>query len=794
MSNLFSSKKIIDRKNETEYIANDVEKYSKSGKNKVLVIWSDSGIGKTSIIKKLEIEKKLKRTIVMVSTPPTNSNELVSNGDYMSYISQSISSKFQNDGWTLKDFLMNGMSERQQKVEASKILTNVAGLPTAVLTMLCERVLSINSADAEKISTGKELDNILINSEYIKSMLKIFDIVLSVSNIQNADPLSIMEICRMLSELKNQYVIFEYTTKDRNADNIWQLAKTFEQVADVDVIEINELPIEYALTIVSPTNLSGIEQLEKFYNDVAKGNLYKLNSIKKEIEGTGKLASFDDPIRIRIDKLGYQSKLILAIVCLHDGEILIETFNDIIKFISTQYNVSQNDMDKLADFISINKNKYTLHHASIIDSFDVGTDNYACLAAYSFLKQYYNTLITDCITNQTKLYEYTLQLLKLYSRFEPHKVLENLSRFKQLIISSISEAQGSSLLKKAFFSLPDRTDDVVKLHIVVIGYEVGFYESSYQLLQYITSNSESYNLVECMLLNRTDQHRKLLQKCSSLLSEKGHSNRFILILNMIKMLSERSLNDAKAYRKTFQKIFQNKKYQDIYEYGFLLRNSQIVLSYTESLKYIQQSVQFFTNQGNEKDAACSALTYSVQLARLGLIDKAIMYLESVRQTLLASTFEKHIVYVNQAAMSLLKGIADENTLLLLEESQLSSITNFDKVVILNNKLCWYIMNRVDERLFLDLKSQIDYQLLSEPDSRLHRRTYINYALYYKHVKNDIGLYNLWMKSSSSINVENDELGDSFITGVCNNPELKFLTSKPFYVSFITYWHFDLPMI
>lgn len=95
----------------------------------------------------------------MVSTPPTNSNELVSNGDYMSYISQSISSKFQNDGWTLKDFLMNGMSERQQKVEASKILTNVAGLPTAVLTMLCERVLSINSADAEKISTGKELDN-----------------------------------------------------------------------------------------------------------------------------------------------------------------------------------------------------------------------------------------------------------------------------------------------------------------------------------------------------------------------------------------------------------------------------------------------------------------------------------------------------------------------------------------------------------------------------------------------------------------------------------------------------------
>lgn len=159
MSNLFSSKKIIDRKNETEYIANDVEKYSKSGKNKVLVIWSDSGIGKTSIIKKLEIEKKLKRTIVMVSTPPTNSNELVSNGDYMSYISQSISSKFQNDGWTLKDFLMNGMSERQQKVEASKILTNVAGLPTAVLTMLCERVLSINSADAEKISTGKELDN-----------------------------------------------------------------------------------------------------------------------------------------------------------------------------------------------------------------------------------------------------------------------------------------------------------------------------------------------------------------------------------------------------------------------------------------------------------------------------------------------------------------------------------------------------------------------------------------------------------------------------------------------------------
>ena len=141
---------------------------------------------------------------------------------------------------------------------------------------------------------------------------------------------------------------------------------------------------------------------------------------------------------------------------------------------------------------------------------------------------------------------------------------------------------------------------------------------------------------------------------------------------------------------------------------------------------------------------------------------------------------------------MLNGTSNEQILLLLEKSMLSATTNFDKVVILNNKLCWYIDNNVDERLFEALKYQIDKFLLTEPDSRLHRRTYINYSYYYKYVMNNPVLSSAWLKKAIEIPSNNDELGDVYISGICQNSELSFLARQHFYISFITYWHFDLP--
>ena len=65
-----------------------------------------------------------------------------------------------------------------------------------------------------------------------------------------------------------------------------------------------------------------------------------------------------------------------------------------------------------------------------------------------------------------------------------------------------------------------------------------------------------YIILECMLLNRLDKHNENIIKCKKVLRETKHTLRFSLIIKMIKMLIERSLNNFKEYNKTFNQIFQ----------------------------------------------------------------------------------------------------------------------------------------------------------------------------------------------------------------------------------------------
>ena len=58
---------------------------------------------------------------------------------------------------------------------------------------------------------------------------------------------------------------------------------------------------------------------------------------------------------------------------------------------------------------------------------------------------------------------------------------------------------------------------------------------------------------------------------------------------MIEMISNRSLNRVAETKKNFDKIQKNKAFYNLYEYGFLLRNADIVKGFKESIPYIEKS-------------------------------------------------------------------------------------------------------------------------------------------------------------------------------------------------------------
>lgn len=785
--------KVIDREEETKYIVNDINCADKNI-NKILLIYSDTGIGKSSIIKKTSHTSALTVPIITVETPPTNNLDVVENGYYISYIAEGISQYFQEKRFSFSNFLSLGLSNQQQKNTLSNFVEDLTNLPSAVFKLLCERVLLINDSDCNKMLFSSDYNNILVVTEYIKFMMKKFKFVLNINNIQNADTLSLQQLKKIMSILTGQYFIFEFTTQDDVKDNLTYVSQFFENVAKIDMFKVENLPIEYALKIINLTDIDKIADVEEFYKNVAKGNLYKLNIYHDEAMGMSSIKYSKDPIKANIEKLNYQQKLILAIFCINEGEIKITEYNEILEYISKNgnYFISHEEIEFLDKFIIKEDESYKLLHASIIDSFDMSVDNFAALVAFKFLLDFFSAQINRPEITLYLKNKYIIKRIKICSKFDPSKILEYLHEFKTVVVSSVSEQQGSKILQSIFYSLQS-SEEAIKLHIIHIAYQVGFYSCAFELLNKLVINTDTKLMFECMLLNRLDRHDEVIRKCSELLKQGAHTDNFVLIINMIKMLSERSLNKEKEYVKTFRKIFFRKKYNKCYEYGFLLRNSQIVYSYLDSLKYIKKSISFFMEKASPRDAACSELTYSVQLARLGLIEDALTHFEHIKDILLASTFEKHIVYLNQSSLELLNGTSNENTLILLEKAALSATTNFDKIAILNNKLCWYIVHKVDKNRFEELKKQLEELLVLEPDTRLHRRSCINFSKYFLHVENNTEQSQKWLERARAYSALGDELGDCYIKNSCSNKNFKFLFQQKFYTSFITYWHFDLPM-
>lgn len=220
---------------------------------------------------------------------------------------------------------------------------------------------------------------------------------------------------------------------------------------------------------------------------------------------------------------------------------------------------------------------------------------------------------------------------------------------------------------------------------------------------------------------------------------------------------------------------------------------QITVSYQQSLKFVKQSIKMFENMKEKEYMLYSKLTLCVQLARLGYVDNSMKLLSTIENSILCLTLEKHVIYNNKAAIAMLRKEKDFSIIAELKKAYITAITNFDKIVILNNQLCYMILQNVDED-FTSVSNEAIKLLENEPDIRLHRRTYINIALFYKYVLDNQILYISNIEKAKEFQIKGDLIGDHFINNSEPPQEVYFISNQKCYISFITYWHFPIPMI
>ncbi len=787
MSLILQNDGIVDRIKEAQTIESIILETARNRGTHAIMLWADTGYGKSAIMRKVQsFFEDQHIQVVIVDTPPTN-NATPIEGKYLNYIAETLNRALAEQ-FSLKEFLLSFHNEITPLLDVESVLNNGVTLKSGLAAKFGDYALI--DLKEQRLLFDTSTDSILLIKNYVETAFRTANIVLDVTNAQNMDETSFRILNQILERQRNLTMVFEYTTQGGRTS---QLDHFISQLnCPCTEIEVDILPFDFALTIFGqPNNLNQIYEIEKFYHNVVKGNLYRI--VQAKSSSTFHLDA--DPIEVQIKKLGYGSKLLLSVLCLMGGQTTKEELLIILNRLKEDLYIPESWKEELSSLIQEENGYFSLRHASIEDTLQLSPDNASAMVAYKYLSDYYLEMVKDP-DNYSTYVQVVPKLAILYSRFDPSKLVLIINRFRNVIIESFDKNEAVHLVERAFQALGKAQESKYHFMLIALCYEAGFYDSALNLLQKLDPvKSECGQAFYCMLLNRNDLHEQAIRACRK--ARKAIKEpRYQLVIQMTQMLSERSLGLYDQCRDTCKKIERTADFHSLLEYGFFLRNKHIVLSFEESLPYIEQSIVFFEKREQELYAVHSRLTYLVKRARLGFPQQSEMELKNIAPILLHSSFERHIVYLNQASLRLLQRNADDKTLHLLDKAYMTVTTVFDRAVVLNNKLCALII-RGDCCLeeFLPLIAELVKVVNDEPDSNLRRKVFANIALYYKMAK-DKANYEQWIakvkqikKKSSSNSLEDILLFDKPITD-----NFRFLATLPCCVFFITYWHFDIPIL
>lgn len=788
MSIIYFNDEIVDRIIETEEIVSFIS--SDELKNKILWICGDTGIGKTSIIKKaLKKYNGDSKVIIQVETPPLNQNDCVIQGQFLNIITDNVHNVMANHGWSMEEFITYASSTQVNKQEIQNVINSeITKLPHTIVSTIASRYLKTGLNDISKIILDTDTESILIKREYLKSVFLKGDFILFISNFHNIDITSFNELNDIITSTSKNIFLLEYTTENSDISAIINYQSMWSEECISALQKIDMLPINFAVGIGGSILEEKITEWDNFYNNIIKGNLYKVKAMK--LQDSSYLSQ--EPLE-QISKLGFEANVILQLIFLHNGEIYIEQLVHLLK--ESQINLLNyylKDFQKLEFFLEKDNRKIKIRHSSVSDYLKNSSNNNVIRAgaiAYSILR----TVLNHDLTQQYFLY-YTkknmiLLLIQVYSGYDTEKLIDFLNHFKEIIIDEISIEQIYFLIDQVIDFINSSANKRVILSLIRLCYEVGLYKKAYSVLESYYFPCMDMYMYKAILLNRIDHHYQCIAYCEEIIFADDNL-RYQFTIKLIKLLSLRTLNQTKKCKKLYFEMLNNKNYRNLLEYGILLRNSELIYSYRKDIPYIKKSICFFNEYNSIKNSLYAELTLATEISYTGQEKKAYKILSRIKNDFLETTTEKHIFYNDISAVDIISKNVTLETLLYLEQALLTSHNSYDTLTILSNKICYYIVSRQLCEDILKFLENLNEYMAIEPDKRIHRRIYFNLHQYYKYIaNNETEANNAWTRMNSIMETTDEQLDKLIkLENKSNNSNI------PLYVSFITYWHFDIPMI
>lgn len=814
--------KIIDR--ETD-VAQIIDLFQKGEKTQVHIVYAETGYGKSAFTEKLSNDSFFSNwNIVKVKTMPQNAVSNVPEGDYLECIFSALMKHFNAQGHTnlfFKTYLASSQNALVKNLFLNQAIEQIISTDSIKSIMFklggtgLKRFLKVGEYDVHSILNNISPIARCIKADYIRYLFDRSHILLIIDNIQNIDNVSLKFLLDWINETKNkkQGFIFEYTISESYPLASMELLQhnLTNTGADIYVSNLDKLSDDYIADLLEIQLDEHSQDIHftinaiQHYNDYSRGNLWELIDYARLYDNHKEQMEMISPTLLNLKNLSQEAKYIVSILFYHNG-CMDKSVLDFIWL--NRFSNSKEELNKL--YVELNSNRITyfkssannnekidISHSSILDVYKdnlpiflaVDKETFKRLSSF-YIENYYGN-----VSIVSKKFAWQI-LIRLYAANEPKKIAELIDDFKSNVMRYISKETTWCYIKSMIECTKDYIPKFESVYFQILRicraaslYKEGFFCLNLMENQMDIKNNSQLFLFKLLYLSILDDHVTVIKEYEEAIIRTEKFSHTWIKLKLLVLNSYIALSDKKSCIDIDKELQQTPRFCDSEEYPFYLRLTNIYTKTSRAVKNAKKSIELFRNNNDIIQEGKSYITYSKLLSSLGNQKKAMDAIKHAQMLLEDSNVGISCIYNNLAGYMLLSGDSSSVVWDYLNIAEIHSVSTYDKLSVIINKLAWCYENNAFVRLDL-LKNQALELISKEPSKLMHCTTYYNFSVVYR--KADM-LEQANIYYQKAVNLKDECLcikaridGITFKTRHLT-PRIK----KPYHICYLSFWLFDI---